>query len=61
MGVDVTLQGGLPVHCITYTVIDKELDKYLPSSAYMDTIIEAAQNANLPKDYIKYLKSIKTG
>ncbi|MDX1993256.1 MAG: gamma-glutamylcyclotransferase family protein [bacterium] len=59
-GIDVVLANSEPYHAITYTVIDKCVQEYTPSRFYMDTIMEGARELNLPRDYIKRLRAIKT-
>lgn len=59
MGVDVLMPDGTPYHVIAYTVLRKSLREFPPSRAYLDTMLEGARELRLPKEYIKFLKSIE--
>lgn len=61
MGVDVYTPDGSAYHTITYTVMKKSVQEHAPSRAYMDTLLEGARELRLPKEYLKFLKSIKIG
>jgi hypothetical protein len=60
MDCTVTLLDGTQLNVMTYTVIDKHEPELRPASAYLETILEGAEENGLPADYQQALSLIKS-
>jgi gamma-glutamylcyclotransferase (GGCT)/AIG2-like uncharacterized protein YtfP len=60
MDCTVTLLDGAQLNVMTYTVIDKHEPELRPGPAYLETILEGAEENGLPADYQQALSLIKS-
>ena len=58
VAVQVTTPAGDEVRCRSYAVAAPNLEGYLPSPAYRDTVVRGARRIGLPEAYIARLEAI---